>query len=261
MATLFDVTLDLARHARSVKRHKVSQIFDNGLSFASATMQNLSGEYVGGSLWIMTGDHAGEFARIKRASAQRVTLEDDSPTVSVGDVVQICPWIDFSLDELIEAINSVLYQYPIYVWDKSLEWDPDELIYTLPRGVSDIRQVKVKNSTDGYATSHCWLEEDGELRFVKAQGVYASGGEIQIGYRKMHGEVYEATDELHKSVDLKYLRNMAFLWLWRHVLIVQHRDNPVASDMFNEAKMYESEHTKFNVPERNIPNRSFFTRY
>lgn len=260
MATLFDVTLDLARHARGVKRYKVSQVSDDGYSFTSASMHNTTGEYTGGSLWIMTGENAGQFTRIKRASNQKVTLEDNGPTVDVGNVTMICPWIDFDLDELIEAINSVLYKYPIYAWDNSLSWDTDTLLYDLPSGVSDIRQVKILNSIDTYTLSHCWLEENGQLRFTKAQGLYAQDGEIQIGYRKMHGEVYEATDEIDPSVDLTYLRNMAFLYLWRSVIIHQHKDNPVAADMFNEAKMYESEHTKFNTPERNIPIRSFFVR-
>ena len=77
----------------------------------------------------------------------------------------------------------------------------------------------------------------------------------------MHGELYKDTDELDPSVDLEYLRNMAFLYLWRSIIIVQHRDNPVAADMYNEAKVYESEYTKFNRPERNIPIRSFYTRW
>ena len=76
----------------------------------------------------------------------------------------------------------------------------------------------------------------------------------------MHGEVYEATDPIDPSVDLNYLRNLAFLYLWRTVIIIQHKDNPIAADMYNEAKVYESEHTKFNIPERNIPLRSFFVR-
>ena len=61
-------------------------------------------------------------------------------------------------------------------------------------------------------------------------------------------------------VDLNYLRNMAYLYLWRTVIIHQHKDNPIAADLFNEAKLYESEHTKFNTPERNIMIRDFFVR-
>lgn len=260
MATLFDVTLDLARHARGVKRYKVSQISDDGLTFSSPTMKNIAGEYVNGTVWIMTGDNAGEFARIKRAVNQKVTMEDDAPTVAVGDTVMICPWIDFDLDELIEAINSVLYHYPILAVNTDLTWNSNTLAYDLPEGVSDIRRVAVSNTLDTFTDSHCWLEEAGQLRFHTAQGLYADGGTIQIKYRKLHGEVYEAKDEIDPTVDLTYLRNMAFLYLWRQVIIVQHKDNPVASDMFNEAKMYEADHTKFNIPERNIPMRSFFTR-
>ena len=114
MTTLFDVTLDLARHARGVKRYKVSQIADSGQTFYSSTMRNITGEYTNGTVWIMDGDSAGHFARIQSASNQRIKMEDDAPAVAVGDTVMICPWIDFDLDDLIEAINSVLYRYPIF---------------------------------------------------------------------------------------------------------------------------------------------------
>lgn len=260
MATLFDVTLDLARQARGVLRYKITSITNKALH--SARMNNRMGEYLNGSMWVMTGESAGHFTKIKSAKDDYVIPEDESLTINVGDVIMICPWIDFDLDDLIEAINSVLYRYPIYVWDKSLVWDPNQMTYELPAEVRDIRQVKVANTLNNgtYTTSHCWLEENGELRFHTAQGLYQEGGEIQIGYRKMHGEVYEATDEIDPAVDLNYLRNMAFLYLWRSVIIVQHKDNPVAADMYNEAKVYESDYTKFNTPERNIPIRSFFVR-
>lgn len=262
MTTLFDVTLDLARHSRGVFRYKIDSTENRGRLLKSNKMDNVSGKFTRGTIWIMTGESAGRFSRIRSAINDGLTLEDETLSVAPGDVVMICPWIDFDLDDLIDAINSVLYQYPIYVWDNSLTWDPDQLVYDLPDEVSDIRQVKVANTMDNgtYTLSHCWLEENGQLRFHTAQSLYQEGGEIQIGYRKMHGDVYEATDEIYKTVDLKYLRNMAFLYLWRTVIIIQHKDNPIAVDMYNEAKMYESEHTKFNLPERNIPIRSFFTR-
>ena len=260
MATLFDVTLDLARHSRGVKRYKVATITDSGHTFTSPTMHTITGEYTGGSCWIMTGDNAGEFTRIKSASAQRIKLEDNGPAVGVGDVVMICPWIDFDLDDLIEAINSVLYRYPVLAINTELEWEEGELAYQLPEGVSDVRKVEIENTMGTPTISHCWVEDGNFLSFHSAQPLYLNGGHMRIFYRTLHGELYEANDNLHPYVDLNYLRNMAFLHLWRSVIIHQHKDNPVAADMFNEAKMYEAEHQKFNLPERNIPMRSFYTR-
>lgn len=262
MATLFDVTLDLARHARAMYRYKITDTRNNGRKLYSNKMQNVSGQFQNGTLWIMTGENAGKFSRIRSAVNDNLTIDDDSLYANVGDVVMICPWIDFDLDELVDAINSVLYRYPIYVWDTSLTWDPNKLVYDLPAGVSDVRQVKIANTLNNgtFTLSHCWLEENGQLRFHTAQPLYADGGEMQIGYRKMHGEIYEATDAINPAVDLNYLRNMAFLYLWRSMIITQHKDNPIAADMYNEAKVYESEYVKFNTPEMNIPLRSFFTR-
>lgn len=261
MATLFDVTLDLARQARGVIRHKVSSV--SGKTIHCSRMGAKPGEYLNGSMWVMTGESKGHFSKIRSAKDDYIIPEDESLTIAKDDVVMICPWIDFDLDDLIAAINSVLYRYPIFAWDKSTSWNSDKLSYELPDGVSDIRQVKIANTLGNgtYTTSHKWVEENGELRFTGTSSLYADGGEIQIGYRKMHGEVYEDTDEIDPSVDLAYLRNMAFLYLWRSVIIIQHKDNPIAADMYNEAKVYESEYLKFNQPERNIPLRSFYSRW
>ena len=263
MTTLFDVTLDLARHIRGVNRHKVSAINNNGHTLSSPTMENLTGEYVKGTLWVMKGECAGKFAVISRAKNQSVSIEDSDVYVGVGDIVMICPWIDFTLSDLIDAVNSVLYHYPILAMDDSLRWDSNQQAYEIPEGVSDIRRVQIENSEDNgtYVISHCWLEDkDGFLRFHTSQSKYKDGGIMQIYYRKMHGDVYEAEDEIHPMVDLVYLRNLAMLYLWRNVIIHQHKDNPISADMFNEAKMYEAEHTKFNLPERNIMIRDLYVR-
>ena len=263
MTTLFDVTLDLARMIRGVRRHKVATVTDSGHTMTSPTMENLAGEYVDGTIWVVTGDCAGKFATIKRAVAQKLTIADGDVVVEPGDVVMICPRVDFTLDNLIDAVNSVLYRYPVLSMDDSLTWNSNQLVYQKPVGVSDIRRIQIENTNnDGtYTISHCWLEDkDGFIRFHTAQSLYADGGKMQIFYRKLHGAVYEADDEINEYVDLVYLRNMAILYLWRTVIIHQHKDNPVAADLFNEAKIYESEHLKFNIPERNIPIRDFYTR-
>ena len=264
MATLFDVTLDLARHIRGVKRYKISSVSGGGQTFSSPTMENLSGEYVRGTVWFMTGECAGKFAEIARAINNSVTINEQNFNFAVGDVVMICPWIDFTVSDLINAINSVLYKYPILAMDNSLTWDPDKKAYEIPKGVSDIRRVQIENSNDDgtYTISHVWTEDkDGYLRFHTSQGLYLDGGEMQIYYRKLHGEVYEAEDEIDPMVDLNYLRNLATLYLWRNVIIHQHKDNPISADMFNEAKVYEAEALKFNTPERNIMIRDFYTRW
>ena len=262
MTTLFDVTLDLARHARGVRRHKVSAVFNQGKTITSPTMENLTGEYVGGTVWIMQGECAGKFSRISASSGQKLTISVPDLFLEVGDIIMICPWVDFKLDDLIDAINSVLYKYPIQAV-ATLEWNPDNKVYQLPYGVSDVRRVQVANSNDDgtFTISHCWIENgDGTIQFHTAKSMYMDGGAIQVIYRKLHGEVYEAEDIIDPMVDLNYLRNLAFLYLWRTVIIHQHKDNPVAADMFNEAKLYESEHTKFNMPERNIMIRDYYTR-
>lgn len=263
MVTLFDATLDLARHVRGVERHKISAVSNNGHTLTSPTMANSMGEFNDGTVWIITGDCCGKFSKIEKAKNQSLTILDDDLHVDVGNVVMICPWIDFKLNNLIDAINSVLYQYPILDIDESLKWKSDQQAYKTPDGVSDIRRIQIENSSDNgtYVISHSWLEDkDGYIRFHSSQSKYKDGGTMQIYYRRMHGEIYEADDVIHPMVDLVHVRNLAMLYLWRNVIIHQHKDNPIAPDMFNEAKMYEAEHIKFNIPERNIMIRDLYVR-
>lgn len=262
--TLFDATLDLARITRGVRRFKIS-ICDNVTGkISSDTMANITGEYVGGCVWFMTGEDKGRFSRIASATPNSITLEDGFNGGFVkGDVIMVCPWKDFNLDELIDAINSVLYRYPILAMDNSLSWDSSTMAYPIPADVDDIRRIQIENTNENgtYTISHCWTaDRDGFIRFHTAQGLYKDKGEMQIYYRKLHGEIYEDTDAIDPSVDETYLRNMAFLWLWRNILINQHKDNPIAADMYNEAKTYEQSMGKLNMPERKIIIRDFFTR-
>lgn len=263
MATLFDATLDLARHVRGVERHKISAVSNNGHTLTSPTMDNSMGEYNDGTVWITTGDCCGKFSKIKKAKDQSLTILDGNLQVNVGDVVMICPWIDFKLNHLIDAINSVLYQYPILDVDMSLTWESDKQAYEIPDGISDIRRIQIEDSSGNgtFIISHCWLEDkDGYIRFHTSQGKYKDGGIMQIYYRKLHGEIYEADDKIHPMVDLVYLRNLAMLYLWRNVIIHHHKDNPIAADLFNEAKAYEAENLKLNIPERNIMIRDLYVR-
>ncbi len=115
MTTLFDVTLDLARMARGVKRHKVSAVSNGGNTLTSPTMENKSGEYVNGTVWIMTGDHAGEFFVISRSNNQSLTIRDSNITVSVGDVIMICPWIDFTKEYFTQA-----KLYSCKIWENDI---------------------------------------------------------------------------------------------------------------------------------------------
>jgi hypothetical protein len=45
---------------------------------------------------------------------------------------------------------------------------------------------------------------------------------------------------------------MANLWLWTHEIQMKHKDNPIAVDMFNQAKMDEDNLNKKNIPENNL---------
>ena len=99
MATLFDATLDLARQARGVTRYKVTSV--QGKTIHSSRMGNRMGEYLNGSMWVMSGESKGQFSKIKSAKDDYIIPENENLDIAAGDEIMICPWIDFDLDDLV----------------------------------------------------------------------------------------------------------------------------------------------------------------
>ena len=70
---------------------------------------------------------------------------------------------------------------------------------------------------------------------------------------KEHGAIVDRDTQLiSEQVDRNYLRKMANLWLWTHEIQMKHKDNPIAVDMFNQAKMDEDTLNKKNIPESRL---------
>ena len=148
MATLFDVTLDLARHVRGVTRFKVTNI--TGKTITSARMGNRLGEYLNGTVWVMTGESAGHFSKIKSAKDDHFVPEDESLSIAKDDYVMVCPWIDFDLDTLIEFI--------IRNWDKDSDWGKyDHAVAIQPHNpvylLSDIEYGKMDTFIPDYTAT------------------------------------------------------------------------------------------------------------
>lgn len=261
---LFDATLSLARYLRTINILKIAGInaVNNKLVFSN--LSGITGEYSNGTIWFLSGNRINEIDIIQSATSQEIRLQNAVGNCAIGDKVAISPWIDFAYQDYVNAINSVLYDYPIMACDNSLRYDSDNLKLTLPDDVRDIRRVSVQsaNNENQYVVSHKWIENtDGTLVFSLAGSSYADNGIINIYYVKKHGDIYEPTDKIDPTVNEEYLMKMAALYLWRKIIIVQHKDNPIAADLFNEAKMYEQEKTKYNILQKHLLMRDFYTEW
>lgn len=266
---LFDATLDLARYAQGIEQHKITQVRGTK-SFACKSLSAKLGEYTnGGTCWFLSGESEGLFGTIDRGVEQVIDLQDAfAREFGVGDSVALSWFHYFNTQNLVNAINHVLYDYPIMAiyedtTEEPVKYTQDVYEYELPEEVSiDIRRVELQcknflypfpqHMPDTFATCHYW-QLNGRTLVIDPKWIYKYGGRIRIHYVKDHGEIYDRENQLiSEQVDKNYLRKMANLWLWTHEIQMKHKDNPIAVDMYNQAKMDEEALSKKNIPESRL---------
>lgn len=265
---LFDATLDLARHAQGIETHKITGVNGNQ-KFTCNTLGARLGEYTGGgTCWFLSGESKGLFRTIQRAKDQYVELAAPADGFAVGDSVALSWTHYFDTQNLVNAINHVLYDYPIMDIYEDVTEEPEtyhhnQFEYELPEEVTnDIRRVEIQCKNfhlpwyrplpDTFTVCHYW-HLNGRTLVIDPKAIYQWGGRMRIHYVKEHGMILDPETELiSEQVDKNYLRKMANLWLWTHEIQMKHKDNPIAVDMFNQAKMDEDNLNKKNIPENNL---------
>jgi hypothetical protein len=255
---LFDATLDLASFAKGTEDYTVTAVSGNEI-----TCQDLSGrisEFGGGTIWIRSGECAGQFGRIRSSSAQTVRTDDTYTELLPGDEITIGAWLEFDTQKLISAINSVLRMYKIVEYAEPFEWDPNLPWLDLSecKGLLDVRKVLIQHPVTGDpVTSHFWRYYP-ELKKVniydKRMQFCPAGNQILVEYTKTHGAVGK-DDEISNQVDPLYLRYMSWLYLCRNLIQNTHKDNLISSDMYNEAKIYERDYGR--LPNKALGMRTF----
>lgn len=267
---LFDATLDLARHAQGIETHQISSVLTAGKKFTCKNLSARLGEYTkGGTAWFLSGDSEGLFGSIVRGKDQSIELYDALESeFAVGDNVALSGFHYFNTQNLVNAINHVLYNYPIMdifedTTDEAVHYHHNQFEYELPDEVGqDIRRVELQCKNwhhpwwtplpDTFAICHYW-HLDGRTLVIDPHWIYKWGGRIRIHYVKEHGMILNPeTEKISEQVDKNYLRKMANLWLWTHEIQMKHKDNPIAVDMYNQAKMDEESLNKKNITENNL---------
>ena len=150
---LFDATLDLARYAQGTEQHKITQIAELANKFWCSSLSARMGNFTdGGTVWFLTGNSEGKFGSIMRGKEQMIeTYDIFEDGFAVGDSVALSSAFYFNTQNLINAINHVLYDYPIMeiyddVTDESIHYKHNQFEYELPEEVSlDIRRVEIQS--------------------------------------------------------------------------------------------------------------------
>ena len=259
---LFDATLDLARNNQGLFHTTITAADSDSKWLWCEGLDARMGEF--GTIWFLDGNSAGVVAEIESCGNQKIILKKSlDTTYDFGDNVALSASRDFDIHDLINAINHILYSYPImaYYSNEKFVYDHKQREYELDRDITtDIRRVQIQSSVDPYnlITCHYWRSEPGRLIIYKHSPAYKEGGMIRISYAKPHGYVTpDVIDFIDPQVDREYLRLMATLYLWNNEIVVRHKDNLVATDMFNQAKLYEDSIQKKNIPEKNLLPKDF----
>lgn len=252
---LFDATLDLASFAKGTEDYVISAVDTEANQIICNDLSGRIAEFGGGTIWFRGGDSALQFGRIKSSAAQTIDLLDTFPDgYAAGDLITIGAWLEFDTQKLINAVNSVLRLYKVLRFNSELSFDRETSVYDLPDGVSgDVRKVYLP-LIDHEVLSHYWRVEDGKLYLYDNRRFrYLDGGTIRIAYADYHGEVGKG-DTISDQVDRRYLRYMAWLYLCRNLIQTTHKDNLIATDMYNEAKVYERDYGE--LPNKQLPPRT-----
>jgi len=124
----------------------------------------------------------------------------------------------FPIDILKNSVNRALENEigKVMLLDESITVVEDQLEYTLPDGVRDLRRVEYGNETDGFKKHLKWREEYGVLIFMDSA---PSEDYLRIHYASKHPALVYYDDEINETVDRDYLVVAAtyFAAIWRNL--------------------------------------------
>jgi uncharacterized membrane protein len=244
---LSDATLMLAKLACGVE----SGIASGGTasSLIDLLQKAPAGVYVGGTIWITSGTYAGFRSRISSNGEGQFNFETAaSGNIQAGNRYSIAKLI-FPLPVLEDAINDVLETFPIQdiYTNASLTYSSGTNIYQLPSNITDIRRVGFKDSGTGEIE---FINQWHDVKSFEGTSINIYGGAsendngkmIAIVYPKSHGRIDPSSSAavIHPDIDPDYLKWSSLVSLWRRYLQNNFKDNQIAGDMFNEAKMEEA---------------------
>jgi len=233
------MALTLADLARRVA-NRITDVIQGTASAGSATtltdtsLKYSDGYFTGGTVFFLSGTHAGKYAVVTNFSAGVVTFA--TLTTSVGACRYAIIDKTFPLNDLIRACNNAIQDDVVKITgtDETLTGDGSTLKFTIPSGVSDIKGVEFVNTlTTPYLVtpSHHWKERNGELIFEPGPGwinynaapnsIFAPPDDhnIRLLYRKEHTELTTYSDAIDTEINENWLvlraAEEALLWVIR----------------------------------------------
>ena len=219
MATLADLTRQVARLVTRTVIGSTTSAPGNATQIIDTT--NLAGlpdnEFVGGTVWITSGTNAGRSRVITAFSNadDRITCAVFPNNILSGVTFEAAAGDFVEYRDLRQAVNIAIRECG-YVLDKdeTLTIVDDQLIYTLPAGVSKILSVEILEdptlADEKPKISNHWAEIDGELVFEYGyEPNTIDGTKLRLRYKKFASELASDTDTLNDQLDEDYIVYLA----------------------------------------------------
>ena len=153
-------------------------------------------------LWL-NGDCEWAVHTVSDFTGATSTLVITGSTVpSAGDEFLVFKSV-FSVGKFLQAINSVLMGTRMMLEDETVSIVDEQVEYTLPSGVSDVRAVELVDSDGEYMGVHeQWSEYDGTLRFDANLPDTSWADTLRIHYAGTHpvvDEIGDAVQTIHQE--------------------------------------------------------------
>jgi hypothetical protein len=227
MPTLNEVTFAAASLITNVYQDTAtsgtdSTIVDTKLAAETET-------YLSGTVWILSGTNAGACRVVDSHTQNILHMREALPAAIIaGDVYAVITkeWPKTLLDLAVRAVLQFV-KVPVETTATAVNGE-----LTLPIGVYDIKQCWF-----GGKENYHWEETGGKIKFDSS----SVNGTVTLKYKQQATTLTDfATGVVSDYVPLELLTWSMVAYLWRNRIEQVRKDNPIATDLLNEAKTNEA---------------------
>lgn len=200
----------------------VSTIIDTKLAAETET-------YLNGTVWILSGTNAGQCRVIDNHTQNVLHLREAlSASIIAGDVYAVITkeWPKTLLDLAVRAVLQFV-KVPVETTATAVNG-----LLTLPAGVFDVKQCWYSGKENYH-----WEENAGKIKFDSS----SVNGTVTLKYKQQATTLTDfSTGTISNYVPLELLTWSMVAYLWRSKIEQVRKDNPIATDLLNEAKTNEA---------------------
>jgi len=254
MTTLASATLELAKLVTDV----ISGVATggSGTTLLDTARTEVDDYLTNGTIWFLSGNNAGKTAIITDwdLATKTFTFVTPGAACAAADRYAVIPR-DYPRHQLRQAINLALQEIgPLPARNLALTTVADQLEYTLPTGVYNVKKVEVQESTDtdsDFYPNYHWEEmaSEGKLKFDPGYAPGETGNVIRLTYQtKQYTELTSDTSTISDHIEVERVVWPAAVHALRWRSGQTHNDEPWLTSRLNEALAQAEQAKRIPIP-------------